>query len=102
MFSKILFSVAVASLFFGSAHAACYSSGSDWTGKSTVQCDDNTSYTIQRDRLLGTTVLRGYNGNTGATWSQKNTTDIWGKRQSGTDSQGNRYNCTLIYGRWSC
>ena len=102
MFLRFLFLTGLVSLFFGSAHAACYSSGVDWTGKSTVVCDDGNNYSVNRNRLMGTTSLQGYNANTGSTWSSQSTNNIFGKSQSGVDRRGNRYNCTLVFGRWSC
>jgi hypothetical protein len=86
------------------ASAACYSSGTDIFGNSTVRCDDGNNYKINRNSLTGTTTMQGYNSRTGSTWSQRNTDTMFGKTQSGTDSNGNSYNCrwNSLMNRWSC
>ena len=86
------------------ANAACYSSGTDILGNSSVRCDDGTSYRINRNSLTGTTTMQGYNSNTGSTWTQRNTNSILGATQSGTDSNGNSYNCqwSYLYNKWMC
>ena len=89
-------------LMSGSAHAACYSSGTDIFGNSTTRCDDGNTYKTQRNSLTGTTTMQGYNSRTGSTWSQKNTDGIMGKTQSGVDSNGNSYNCRMVFGQWQC
>ena len=91
-------------IFSSGANAACYSSGTDIFGNSSVRCDDGNKYNINKNSLTGTTTMQGYNSNTGSTWTQRNTNSILGKTQSGTDSYGNNYNCqwSALLNKWMC
>jgi hypothetical protein len=101
-----LFAVMISAflLFSTGATAACYSSGTDLFGNSSVRCDDGNNYQINRNSLTGTTTMQGYNSRTGSSWSQRNTNTMLGKTQSGRDSNGNSYNCrwNSLMNKWSC
>ena len=84
--------------------AACYSSGKDIFGNESITCDDGNNYEIQRNEILGTTDIQGSNSYTGSTWTQNIQNNILGKTMSGTDKDGNSYNCNWnsLFNKWDC
>lgn len=88
MRKSIAVSAALASVVFGfsTANAACYGSGSF------QNCYDSSgnSYTVQR--FGNTTMMNGYNSNTGSSWSQNSQTYGNTTYHNGTASNGNSWN----------
>ncbi len=115
---KITAQIRAAALIVGltlglsSAQASCVGSSTFYT------CNDNSgnSYTVQKNG--GTTMMNGYNANTGSNWSQNSysngsTTNVYGSSSNGsswnqtitpsgtygTDSQGNSFYSPRPYRR---
>lgn len=85
--------------------AECRKSTPDLLGSYSVRCDDGNQYQVQKNELMGTTRMQGYNPNTGSRWSQEyRENGILGPSMSGTDARGNRYNCRMntLTNQWQC